>query len=60
MPRRAERLVVARVCVCVNVLRCPVLGLVCSVTSIIGPVLEYHFCLHGILLHDDLETYLSS
>ena len=35
----------------------PVLGLDCSVTSSIGPVLESHFCLLGILLHDDFETF---
>lgn len=34
-----------------------VLGLGCSVTWIIGPVLESHFCLLGILLHDDFETF---
>ena len=51
-------MVVARVCVCVHMLGCPVLGLGCSVTWIIGPVLECHFCLHIIVLHDDFETFL--
>ena len=48
---------VARVCVCVHVLGCPCSACSAPVTSIIGPVLEYHFRLHGILLHDDFETF---